>query len=179
MEFKWLICPKATFLTLRCPASSKRAGFRGLRGNKWHKLTYLYHFNKNTNLNQKLNPQICTYRHKSISENLWRFVDQSCALPLSELFPFWKLLLLWWVHLKHICFWYVCWLQPFEPQTTQQSSTENFDTTRSDLAVPLWHFKIFRISFSFYKTHLKPLTFLSFLSLFARGDSPLLCLSSG
>ena len=123
MEFKWLICPKATFLTLRCPASSKRAGFRGLRGNKWHKLTYLYHFNKNTNLNQKLNPQICTYRHKSISENLWWFVDQSCALPLSELFPFWKLLLLWWVHLKHICFWYVCWLQPFEPQTTQQSLT--------------------------------------------------------
>ena len=32
--------------------------------------------------------------------------------------------------------------------------------------------RIFRIRFSFYKTHPTPLTFLSFLSLFARGDSP-------
>jgi hypothetical protein len=34
------------------------------------------------------------------------------------------------------------------------------------------HLRIFRKRFSFYKTHPKPLTFLSFLSLFAREDSP-------
>ena len=33
--------------------------------------------------------------------------------------------------------------------------------------------RIFRIKFSFYKTHSKPLAFLSFLSFFSNGDSPL------
>ena len=31
-ESMWLFYPKATFETLRCPASSKRAGFRNFRG---------------------------------------------------------------------------------------------------------------------------------------------------
>ena len=31
-ESMWLFYPKATFPTLRCPASSKRAGFRFFRG---------------------------------------------------------------------------------------------------------------------------------------------------
>ena len=34
MEFLWLLFPKATFVTFRCPASSKRASFRVLRGLK-------------------------------------------------------------------------------------------------------------------------------------------------
>ena len=33
-EFIWLFYPKATFATLRCPASSQRASFRVLRGKK-------------------------------------------------------------------------------------------------------------------------------------------------
>ena len=34
MEYIWLGYPKETFKTFLCPASSKRVGFRGLRGYK-------------------------------------------------------------------------------------------------------------------------------------------------